>query len=79
MMFIISLNYAIPNTQEKCEDGSDGIHFAQSNTETPYTTALGLLDAMFTKEELNKSLVFQSKRSSKPALPGEKIKRHIGM
>ena len=46
------------------------------NTDIPYSTALGLLDV---KEELSQSLVFRSKKSSKPALAEDRMKRLMRM
>ena len=37
------------------------------------------MDAMFTKEELSKSLVMKSKKSSRPALPEDRMRKLIGM
>ena len=49
------------------------------NTDTPYAAALSLLDVFFTKEELSKSLVVKSKKSSKPALSEDKMRKLIGI
>ena len=55
------------------------IDFSTVNTDTPYSAALSLMDVFFTKEELSKSLVVQSKKSSRPALPEDRMRKLIGM
>ena len=42
-----------------------------------YSFALQLLDAMFTKDELSKSLLYKSNKSSKPGLDEGKVKQLI--
>ena len=40
-----------------------------------YAYALTLLDVMFTKDELARSLIHPSPKSSKPGLPGDRVRR----
>lgn len=40
-----------------------------------YAYALALLDVMFTKAELARSLIYSSPKSSKPGLPGDRVRR----
>ncbi|KAL5499488.1 hypothetical protein EMCRGX_G010915 [Ephydatia muelleri] len=47
------------------------------NADTPYSAALSLLDMMFTQEELRKSLLMKSKKSSRPGLPEDRVRKMI--
>ena len=49
------------------------------NADTPYSAALSLMDVFFTKEERSKSLVMTSKKSLRPALPEDRMRKLIGM
>eukprot|EP00731_Ephydatia_muelleri_P000473 Em0001g473a len=49
------------------------------NADTPYSAALSLLDMMFTQEELRKSLLMKSKKSSRPGLPEDRVRKMIDM
>ena len=40
-----------------------------------YGYALTLLDVMFTKDEQARSLIYASSKSSKPGLPGDRVRR----
>ena len=40
-----------------------------------YAFALQLMDVLFTKEELASSLIFQSKKSDKPALDPQRVQQ----
>eukprot|EP00731_Ephydatia_muelleri_P033059 Em0025g15a len=47
------------------------------NADTPYSAALSLLDMMLTQEELRKSLLMKSKKSSRPGLPEDRVRKMI--
>ncbi|KAL5488814.1 hypothetical protein EMCRGX_G017818 [Ephydatia muelleri] len=47
------------------------------NADTPYSASLSLLDMMFTQEELRKSLLMKSKKSSRPGLPEDRVRKMI--
>ena len=40
-----------------------------------YAYGLALLDVMFTKDELARSLIYPSPKSSKPGLPADRVDR----
>ena len=52
------------------------VDFTAINADTPYLAALSLMDVFYTKEE---SLVMTSKKSSRPALPEDRMRKLIGM
>ncbi len=43
-----------------------------------YGFGLQLLDILFTKEELAGSLLFSSKKSTKPGLPKDRVEKLLG-
>ncbi len=51
------------------------IHVLRLPSRDAYAYALQLMDVYFTKEELAKSLVFKSKKSSKPPLDPKKVEQ----
>jgi len=77
--------YMIPNNkqstpvQSNANDVVGGINVSLLPAKDAYAYALILLDALFTKEELSKSLMFKTNKSSKPALDEERIRRIINL
>ena len=49
------------------------INLMRLSVPTPYAFALAACDVLFTKEELATSLLFSSKKSSKPALDPKRV------
>ena len=47
------------------------------NARDAYAFALQVLDMMFTKDELSKSLLFRSKKSDKPGLDKDEVERFL--
>ncbi|XP_065893303.1 uncharacterized protein [Dysidea avara] len=58
-------------------DNVGGINVALLPAKDSYAYALILLDALFTKEELSRSLMFKTPKSSKPPLDEKRIQRLI--
>ena len=56
----------------------NGIHILRLPSRDAYSYALQLMDVFFTKEELARSLVFKSKKSTKPPLNQQKVEQIIG-
>lgn len=43
-----------------------------------YVYALQLMDVLFSNDELSKSLLFKSKKSTKPAMPHDRVQKLLG-
>ena len=50
----------------------------RSHARDAYSYGLQIMDVLFTKEELSKSLIFASKKSSKPGLDKKKVEEMLG-
>ena len=57
----------------------DGINVMTVPSRDAYSFGLQLMDMMFTKDELEKSLLFPSAKSDKPALDKKKVQRIIAL
>lgn len=53
----------------------NGVNLLCLPAKDPYSYGQALLDRLFTKEELGRSLVFPSDKSPKPGLPQEKVNK----
>jgi hypothetical protein len=51
----------------------NGVNIMQIPSRDAYSFGLQIMDVLFSKEELGSSLLFQSKKSSKPGLDAEKV------
>ena len=56
----------------------NGINILRLSARDAYAFGLQLLDILFTKEELSGSLLFKSKKSSKPGLDRERVDQLLG-
>lgn len=56
----------------------NGINILRLSARDVYAFGLQLLDIFFTKEEQSRSLLFSSKKSSKPGLDRERVDRLLG-
>ena len=56
----------------------NGINLLRLSARDAYAFGLQLLDILFTKEELSGSLLFKSKKSSKPGLDRECVDQLLG-
>ena len=56
----------------------NGINLLRLQARDVYAYGLQLLDALFTKEELSGSLLFKSKKSSKPPLEHDRVEKLLG-
>lgn len=72
---------SLDSTPAQCNvtDNVGGINVSLLPAKDAYAYALILLDVLFTKEELSRSLMFKTKKSSKPALDEKKIQRLINL
>ena len=57
----------------------NGINILRIPSRDAYSYGLRLMDIIFSKEEMGKSLLFKSKKSQKPALDGEKVQQLLGL
>ena len=56
----------------------NGVNILRLSAKDVYAYGLQLIDILFTKEEQSQSLLFASKRSSKPALERERVDKLLG-
>ena len=56
----------------------NGVNILRLSARDVYAFGLQLLDILFTKEEQSRSLLFSSKKSSKPGLDRERVDRLLG-
>ena len=60
--------------KENDEALHNGIDLRRVYGSNPYTYGLNLMDALFDKDKLSKSLLFGSKKSDKPGLDKDRVK-----
>jgi len=53
----------------------NGVDVRRLPAKNVYAYGLALLDVMFTKDELARSLIYPSPKSSKPGLPADRVDR----
>lgn len=61
----------------KQEKEINGVNISRIPARDVYSFGLQLLEVIFTKKELAESLLFQSKKSSKPGLPVDKVQQYL--
>ena len=61
----------------KQESEVNGVDISRIPARDVYSFGLQLLEVIFTKKELAESLLFKSKKSSKPGLPVEKVQQYL--
>ena len=59
----------------KQESEVNGVDISRIPARDVYSFGLQLLEAIFTRKELAESLLFKSKKSSKPGLPAKKVQQ----
>ncbi len=73
---------SVPECSTIKQEGSDctenGVNLMRIPARDAYSYGLQLMDILFTKEELSKSLLFKSKKSDKPSLEQERVSRLLG-
>ena len=56
-----------------------GVNIHRVSADNPYTYGLHLMDALFSKEEMAGSLMFESKKSNKSVLDKERVEKVFNM
>ena len=64
---------------KKEDEMCDGIDLLRIPATNPYAYGLHLMDIHFTRTELSTSLLFQSKKSTKPGLDQEKVSKILNL
>jgi len=57
----------------------NGVNLLRLPSRDAYSYGLQLMDILFTKEELSKSLLFKSKKSEKPGLDQERVAKLLSL
>ncbi len=60
---------------KELEDSEFGINVSEIQSRNAYNYALRLMDVFFTKQEMAVSLLFKSRKSSKPALAKDRVEK----
>ncbi len=68
-----------PSVSVKEEELFSGINVMHLPAKNAYSFGLQLMEVIFTKEEMANSLLFKSKKSSKPGLPPEKVSKFLSL